>query len=260
MEARVWTEEKLQLLAEIAQEGSTKDAADVFGVHPRWIRRLAARAGIEFAHGNFRPWTLDEEVELRQLVADKVRVDIIRRVIGRTPQGIRDKIRRLGLTSTARVSRWTPELLAELRALVELKWSSGAIAKKFGFTRNAVIGRARRLGLTFNGGAGGGNCHAPRPPREPKPKKPNLKRLFGLSPAMVPVETLTIPNYESPDAVAFLDVKPHQCRWPLNDPGPDFQMCGSEKLPDRSYCYRHCLLAYRKPERGPKHYVGGWQR
>jgi GcrA cell cycle regulator len=39
--------------------------------------------------------------------------------------------------------------------------------------------------------------------------------------------------------------KPHQCCWPLGEPGrPGFRFCDANARPGRPYCQPHCVLAY----------------
>lgn len=43
----------------------------------------------------------------------------------------------------------------------------------------------------------------------------------------------------------ILDLRPSQCRWPLDDPnGGAFRFCGCERAPGRPYCAEHAKRAY----------------
>lgn len=48
--------------------------------------------------------------------------------------------------------------------------------------------------------------------------------------------------------VRFQALKPHMCKWPVNDPGPKefFMFCGMRRANDKDpYCSAHAMQAYR---------------
>lgn len=47
-----------------------------------------------------------------------------------------------------------------------------------------------------------------------------------------------------PAAAAVASLAPHECRWPLGEPGDaDFVFCGGTRLPHGSYCAVHARTA-----------------
>ena len=144
---------------------------------------------------------------------------------------------------------WGDETELALRSL----WSSGKKAsvvaaelQSFGYiTRCSVIGKARRLGLESRAS---GVRHAsvkPKRQREPKPRKPFVLRPIAFRGR--PMEALPLPAQPVTDVarVAFMDLEPHHCRWPINEPVTGF--CGCDKVPGLSYCAGHAARAFATP-------------
>ena len=139
---------------------------------------------------------------------------------------------------------WTDELVEILKA----KWADGAsatvIASEMMVTRSAVLGKVFRLKLTKR-----------RVPQPKTPERPYKRRKSPWRPQDRPVVHLTrgmnnLPPDQSSYAVSLLDVRRDQCRFPLNDPGPEFMFCGAPT--DATYCDRHSRICYingRKPTR-----------
>lgn len=142
-------------------------------------------------------------------------------------------------------SPWTTERFERAKELRNRGWSSGMIAQDLGagVTRNAVIGKLQRENIKldvllvhrpYNQTPGSSN---PRPPRQWKPRPDRILRKLA-----------TQPSPEGPFAplkVAFRDLSPHHCRWPMeetDDDGLRFS-CG---LPIEcgSYCSHHIRIAY----------------
>lgn len=149
----------------------------------------------------------------------------------------------------AGVTRWTQEqddILLEMRNAGE---SSRAIGLVLKCSRNAVIGRAKRLGTprmdrkTANG--------IPRPPRERKPSIRRTPAGFTTSASREQAMATPAPEPSAPTSppVALLDLKPHQCRFPIWDhqargaPMPDPMLfCGAPAV--GSFCGHHARLCY----------------
>ena len=119
------------------------------------------------------------------------------------------------------MAAWTNDLIAEARRLWEEGYSARLIADRLGegFTKNAVIGKAHRqkwgqrrtayqrpnpLNERIKAGKiakAKARTHAapkppPPPPAPPPPPKPRLP----------------------PGTYTLLDLRPHECKWPVNSP------------------------------------------
>jgi hypothetical protein len=56
---------------------------------------------------------------------------------------------------------------------------------------------------------------------------------------------------EPPTPVAFLELAPHHCRWPIGHPKtPGFGFCGRTKIDGSSYCREHAERAVERGGRG----------
>ena len=53
----------------------------------------------------------------------------------------------------------------------------------------------------------------------------------------------------------MLDLKPHHCRWPLNNAlGGEYYFCGDQRQSGKPYCEAHTALAYQpNPRRKAGH-------
>jgi hypothetical protein len=134
-----------------------------------------------------------------------------------------------------------------------------------GATRNSIAGKCSRLGL----------LRGPRQPRKQQPadrgylwrgrdmaraaklRKPKAPKL----PKAAKVIHLPLPPLPPPDCipVAFIDLEPTGCPWPISgEPGPAMLCCGApvaersatDKSVGRSYCCYHARLAvWHRPSR-----------
>lgn len=144
----------------------------------------------------------------------------------------------------------------ETELALRLLWSSGKTAamvaaelQTFGYiTRCSVIGKARRLGLESRIS---GVRHATIKPKRQRPPQPRpksqpfiLRPLGKQRPSMPP---LPLPAQPVTDVarVAFMDLEPHHCRWPIGEPVAGF--CGCDKVPGLSYCETHAHRAFATP-------------
>ena len=113
---------------------------------------------------------------------------------------------------------WTQEQIELLKVLLKQNLSTREIAERLGkgITRNAVIGKTHRLGLS-------------------KAKK----QTDNSSPS--DVKSLSFGSSKSTSSKKHLS-----CRWPIGHPGAkDFHFCGDHVVKGRSYCVKHCSIAYR---------------
>jgi hypothetical protein len=114
------------------------------------------------------------------------------------------------------------------------------IANFIGVTKSSAAGRAMRLGLK--------RLQAPRfkgltngPRKRPAPK------LVRDKPPRLPTKAATdLAPDQSNCAISLIEAKPHQCRWPLDEPTAAMMVCGETKCEGSSYCIRHHNIAYRK--------------
>jgi GcrA cell cycle regulator len=159
---------------------------------------------------------------------------------------------------------WTPEQVATLTKMVAEGRSYGEIGKALGCSRCACIGKANRLGIDRPN-----RVKASPPMRAPKvrpmPRNPvgNLPRATkvaasmrailgtGHSPTIKP-PTPYVERIEPAGKVTLMELGAHHCKWPIGDPASDtFRFCGEPREGERSYCSRHCEVAYVKPRPRP---------
>lgn len=177
-------------------------------------------------------------------------------------------------------SCWTDENVDRLRGLVADKLTARQIAAVLGVGRNAVIGKIHRLGLSLacthpNTSAKNGRISRPRATRnggavcaaikarqqqerairantsDTRIRAAVLARATALG-ELPACETIDLPA-EPVDAptVALLDLKPEDCRWPID--GPDGtgtvaqrRFCGCHTVHNLTpYCARHHVIAYK---------------
>ena len=105
---------------------------------------------------------------------------------------------------------WTSKRVSALIALWSEGLSTSEIGGRLGVTKNAVVGKVHRLGLPKRG--------------SPIKQKSKPAEIIGLS-----------------------SLRPGMCSWPEGDPGTeDFNFCGAEIVPGKTYCKDHCKRAYVK--------------
>lgn len=124
---------------------------------------------------------------------------------------------------------------------VKTRWtvdgaSAGQIAAGLGVTRNVVIGVIHRRGWA----QAGGQSQRPRPrmPSAPRPPKP---------PAAVAAAAAAKPDalvLDPEKFVAFDQLGPHHCRYPVDEGGKAGMYCGL--TPNESpYCDGHARIVYQ---------------
>lgn len=181
--------------------------------------------------------------------------------------------------TTAMGAGWTPSRVAQLEELHETGLSCAQIAARLGggVTRNAVIGKLARMGLggpprETNGvrepkRSGGwinmGKVRAvaaakgakPTPIKVPK-APPRAVALddegLGLRPDNRPLRVVQTPGR----FVTLAELRPHECRYPTDDPGPGEMhrtiFCGAD-AGEETYCPGHkalCSTPAPKPRQG----------
>jgi GcrA cell cycle regulator len=126
-------------------------------------------------------------------------------------------------------------------------YSSSQIGAELGITRNAVMGKLNRLGLSGT---------VPKGNKVPRPRRASggavgvqrSQRLKNARRRMFACESNEQPADQSDCAVSFMDVQPHQCRYPIGEPSDlnSFRFCGAQKLEEAGspYCLRHTRLCW----------------
>ena len=131
-----------------------------------------------------------------------------------------------------KASVWTPERVETLKSLWAQRYSAADIARTLdcGLTRCAVLGKVHRLDLPTHAAPPKLHRTFTRTGMPPKPKRP-------AKPAI---------EAPAPLNIAFLDLQPPHCRYPVSD-APPHLFCGQSKQPGSSYCPHHHALAHTEP-------------
>ena len=118
------------------------------------------------------------------------------------------------------------------------KMRAKQIAELLGVTKNAVIGRAKRLGLSRTKEARV-KSHKPLSPFGSWRRKgwDRIQRMFRPRPE--PVTVVSIPG-----GISIMELTGSTCRWPVSGTGADMMYCGGEVHKEKSYCLKHCQVAY----------------
>ena len=118
------------------------------------------------------------------------------------------------------------------------KMRAKQIAELLGITKNAVIGRAKRLGLSRTKEARV-KSHKPLSPFGSWRRKgwDRIQRMFRPRPEPVPVVHI-------PGGITLMDLTNATCRWPVSGTGADMMYCGGEVHKEKSYCLKHCRIAF----------------
>jgi GcrA cell cycle regulator len=136
-------------------------------------------------------------------------------------------------------STWTAERVAIARRLWEEGLTAAQIARRmrtelgFACSRSAVLGIALRERFRS---------------RRSQPSTPRRWPTLAFAQDLQnpePADAAPIAS-EAAAGVPFLDVQPHQCRYPLGelDSIYNFRLCGRAKLAGSSYCHDHHLACH----------------
>lgn len=141
---------------------------------------------------------------------------------------------------------WNDEQIDTLKKLAADGMSAKMIAREIGggLSRNAILGKLFRLGILLG---------RPKPkPRAAKGQNGHtVRKIAGrfsrkreAAPEVERDPIMDLPADTSPFAVAFMDARGGQCRYPLGEPSsPDFKFCGA--WCEDSWCERHRRIVYR---------------
>ena len=118
------------------------------------------------------------------------------------------------------------------------KMRAKQIAQMLNVTKNAVIGRAKRLGLSSTKEARV-KSHEPLAPFGSWRRKgwDRIQRMFKPRPE--PVTVVSIPG-----GISIMELTGSTCRWPVSGTGADMMYCGCEVHKEKSYCLKHCRVAF----------------
>jgi GcrA cell cycle regulator len=168
--------------------------------------------------------------------------------------------RYFALVAGGRGMTWTAEATEQAVKMWSEGHSASFIASRLSIhkTRNAVIGKLCRVGAVRKGASHRTNfTRVPtrtkaldaKRPRSAAPKKTTkrspLTNLFFSAASTARPEPLPYPAPTDVARVAFADLEPHHCRFPVGDPRePDFGFCGDAKHDGLPYCTSHALRAY----------------
>jgi GcrA cell cycle regulator len=155
---------------------------------------------------------------------------------------------------------WTDERVEAVTKLWNEGFSASEIARRIGnATRNSVIGKVTRLGLpgrkvkVRRPANDRWNTEDRRMERGDKPYKQAVKAIKTNWRA----EPLPATPVTDVARVAFADLEPDHCRWPVGDPKhASFGYCGCKKVEGLPYCNAHARRAYTAPEAKQKPLYG----
>ncbi len=171
---------------------------------------------------------------------------------------------------------WTRRRVAVLTKLWEAGYSASQVATLLGgVTRSAVLGKAHRLGLAGRDQAAPPRQVAPELTKAapaakptaaalrapPTKEDPHVTRVTAAklqaavdAPPPAPLPQEPVQDTARVDLVALLDLKPHQCRWPIGTPGqPGFGFCGCPMGAREPYCPDHATKAWTGlPPKAPR--------
>lgn len=156
---------------------------------------------------------------------------------------------------------WTDERVEHLLLLNGKGLTASQIAKEIGgVSRNAVIGKLTRLGVGMANGrvirsdeeARAHRLSLQRKRRAGQPRIQSIRAKIKASPETIlefsQDDVTQLTSDQKAVAVTFLDLQPHQCKWPYGDPrSPDFVYCGHDREEGGPYCPTHAAIACNKP-------------
>lgn len=141
--------------------------------------------------------------------------------------------------------QWTKERVETLRKLAAEGHSAKDMAALLGsVTRNALIGKIKREGIVW--------ASAYLQARSIPKAKPATRRLSRASswvtifPQIAPSCATELPSDKPDNPCSLLELNKDTCRWPCEGVGAATTFCGGEPAVSRSYCARHCRMAYQK--------------
>jgi len=165
---------------------------------------------------------------------------------------------------------WTPEEVSTLRDL----WDKNIVAREIGAmlggrSKNSVVGKADKLGLPprdatkFQRTYSSNKTTLLAQPRRFTGKvvvqkvtqhvlvvkEISARTLYQRDYHRRNFESEQLPGPGEKPLVPFLDLQPHECKWPRGDPQKaGFGFCGQPRVEKRPYCAYHVQQAIESPE------------
>lgn len=143
---------------------------------------------------------------------------------------------------------WTEERIAEAAKLWSEGYKQDDIGDHFGVSKASIADMMRRYRAQFPKARDLTNRRA-RKQRKPRVASPvNLYEMFeqSSSGAYADGRRFIIPGQSH---VAFADLKPHHCRFPVSAPdeanGPSMPCCGARRAQGSIYCTAHAKISRR---------------
>jgi GcrA cell cycle regulator len=166
---------------------------------------------------------------------------------------------------------WDEALVERLKIL----WAEGVptsrIARLLGptVTKNAVIGKVHRLRLRMRkspithprGVSRPLKARPPRPSRSKAPPSASLPLPVPEPPPKPKPPPRPIPPRKKPGTFTLLDLRPHECKWPVNSPprgSAAYLFCGNP-VETGSYCSEHAAIGFSGKGTARRAELGGWQ-
>lgn len=163
---------------------------------------------------------------------------------------------------------WTQEKTDEAKRLyIVLGWSAGRVAAAIGApSRNAVIGKAHRSGWqeqrspevtrqNISEGRRAGGVGAPAVKRDTAAGGVVQAVKGKIDAAQAQAPTMKLRQVDTASRLLrLLDLEPHMCRYPIDDPGrgrmDETLFCAADKDLEATYCEPHAKLC-GGPAKGP---------
>jgi GcrA cell cycle regulator len=135
---------------------------------------------------------------------------------------------------------WTDARVKRLKELYGKGATFSVIAADLGrpFTRSSVSAKVRRLDLPKRGKRQAGTDAKKREVKSKAAAKPTPVKAPPPPPA--PLRRIVCKK------VSITELRQDHCRWPSGDPRDpySFRYCGAQVRPGRSYCPKHCEVAF----------------
>lgn len=134
---------------------------------------------------------------------------------------------------------WSETMVDRLKSLWSEGLSASTIARRIGCpSRSAVIGKLHRLGCSRP--LNGSKPRATTPRSRKRAPVGTITKARYLHGTTAPSAPLPAPAVDDVPRVAFADLEPWHCRYPVGDPqAQNFGFCGLNRSVGTSYCPGH---------------------
>lgn len=154
----------------------------------------------------------------------------------------------------SKVHIWQPDEDDRIAGMLRDKWTATQIGKAMGVSRNAIIGRVNRSkrlkAIGFWKKPGVPSVEKARSVRKVRPVSPTV--LGNLFAVVAPVEPVYAQGERATVGVPMMMLRPHMCKWAVNDAakGDHHLFCGAES--DDSYCPLHTMKSIGRGTEGER--------